>query len=247
MRALTTDNNGNFEAPDLKNGTYTIKVSMQGFKTAVLDNVILESSQVRRVEVTLAVGGVTEQVTVEAGAAAITTDSAEIASSFKGELFEVSPLVKTYYPQALMATMPGIDSQMGGYALRMFGQPSAQVSEGMDGITEDGTVNLINNMLGFQELKVVAVNSPADQARVANFNMTSKSGNNEFHGSISYTHINSALFARNFFSPKKTVSLEHRSYDEVSGTDLQEQDIFLRVLLLPADPRGIFQQATVPT
>jgi hypothetical protein len=247
VRSLVTDGNGNFEAPDLKNGNYNIKVSLAGFKTVVLDNVVLESSQIRRLDVTLSVGEIQDQVTVEAGQAAITTDSAEISSSFKNELFDVAPLVKTYYPQALMATMPGIDSQMGSYSLRMFGQPTSQVSEGMDGVTEDGTVNLINNMLGFQELKVVAVNSPADQSRVANFNMTSKSGNNAFHGSIAYTHFNSALAARNFFSPKKTVSIEHRNYNEVSGPIIKDKTFFYGSLFYQRIPGGSYSNATVPT
>lgn len=247
VRTLVTDANGNFEAPDLKIGRYNIKVSLAGFKTQVLDNVVLESSQIRRVDVTLSVGEMQEQVTVEAGAAAITTDSAEIASSFKSDLFEVAPLVKTYYPQSLMATMPGIDSQMGAWTLRMFGQPSSQVSEGMDGVTEDGTVNLINNMLSFEELKVVAVNSPADQARVANFNMTSKSGTNAFHGAVSYTHSNSALFARNFFAPKKTVSLEHRSFAEVSGPIFKNRTFFYGSYFWQEIPGGSYTQRTVPT
>ncbi len=246
-RSLVSDENGNFEAPGLKVGTYQIKVELTGFKTTLVEQVVLESSQIRRVEVILPVGEVNEQVTVEAGRAVITTDSAEIASGFKEELFQASPLVKTYYPQSLMATMPGIDSQGGGYALRMFGQPSTQVSEGMDGITEDGTVNLINNMLDFTELKIVAVNAPADQARIGNFNMVSKTGSNTIHGSVFYRHFNSALAARNFFAPTKTSSKEHIFHGDVSGPIIKDKTFFYVSLFYQRIPGGSFNRGTVAT
>jgi len=247
VRKVLSDENGNYEVPGVKPGTYQVKAELPGFKTYVVDNVVLEGSQIRRVDMTLQVGEVTEQVTVTGGAAVITTDSASISSGFDSKLFEVAPLVRTYYPQALMATLPGIESQAGSFSLRIAGQPPAQAAEGMDGVTNDGTVNLINNMLNFEELTVVAVNNRADQARVANFNMVSKRGTNALHGTASYTHFNSALNARGFFEPKKPVLIEHRGQADVSGPIFKNKTFFYVSYFHQKLPAGSFNRSTVPT
>ncbi len=222
--------------------------NLTGFKTHVADNIALEGTQIRRMDIRLDVGQVAEQITVEAGRAVITTDTAEISTGFTQKLFDASPMVRTYYPQALMATLPTTDSTMGTYALRIAGQASTQVAEGMDGVwTNDGTVNLINNMMDFTELTVVAVNNRADQARVANFNMVSKRGDNAFHGTAFYSHFNSALNARNFFEPRKPVLIEHKAHADVSGPIFPNRTFFYVSYFHQKLPAGSFNRGTVPT
>lgn len=248
VRTLITDENGNYEVPELPLGTYQVTATMPGFKAAVVDNLLIESSQIRRVNITLEVGEVTEQVTVRGGAAIITTDSAEISDSFDEEAFDATPTTRTYYPQALMvATMTGVDTQQGSWALRFNGQGGGQVSEGMDGVTEDGTVNLINNMLNFTELKVVAVNASAEHSRVANFNMVSKSGTNEYHGRFQWQHHNSAFNARNFFEREKTVTIDNKWQADMSGPIFKDKTFFYASYFYQSIPGGSFNNATVPT
>jgi len=248
VRTLITDENGNYEVTDIGLGVYEVTATMPGFKTAVIGNVRIDSGQIRRVNVTLEVGEVTEQVTVRAGAAVITTDTAEISDSFDEQQFDATPTTRTYYPQALMvATMTGVDTQQGSWSLRFNGQSGSQVSEGMDGVTEDGTVNLINNMLNFTELKVTSVNASAERARVANFNMVSKSGTNEFHGRVQWQHHNSALNARNFFEREKTVTIENKWQAEMSGPIFRDKTFFYASYFRQDIPSGSFQNATVPT
>lgn len=248
IRAVISSDSGHYEVPDVHPGTYRIRAELPGFKAFVADNVVLEGAQTRRVDVMLQVGEATDEVIVEAGAAVITTDSAEISSGFTDKLFETSPLVRTYYPQSLMTTLPGIESQMGSWALRMAGQPTSQVAENMDGIwTNDGTVNLINNMLMFNELKVTPVGNKADQARVASFNMVSKRGDSGFHGSAFWTHLNSALAARHFFEPEKPVLIEHKFFVEASGPIFKDRTFFYASYMHQNLPAGSFQRSTVPT
>ena len=247
-RSAISDNNGNFEMPDLKPGSYRLRAELAGFKAHVADNITLEGTQIRRMDIRLDVGQVAEQITVEAGRAVITTDTAEISTGFTQKLFDATPMVRQYYPQALMATLPTTDSTMGTYALRIAGQASTQVAEGMDGVwTNDGTVNLINNMMDFTELTVVAVNNRADQARVANFNMVSKRGDNAFHGTAFYSHFNSALNARNFFEPRKPVVIEHKAHVDVSGPIFPNRTFFYVSYFHQKLPAGSFNRGTVPT
>src|SRR6188472_912114 len=82
-RSLVSDASGNFEAPDLVAGVYRLTAEAAGFKTYVADNVVLEGAQIRRISVDLEVGQLAERITVQAGAAPITTDSAQITSGLQ--------------------------------------------------------------------------------------------------------------------------------------------------------------------
>src|SRR2546425_2686744 len=64
QRTTVTNDNGDFEAPDLKRGTYRLTASSTGFKTFVADNILLESGQIRRTNVTFELGAVGTEVTV---------------------------------------------------------------------------------------------------------------------------------------------------------------------------------------
>ena len=72
-RQLTTDAQGRWVLPNLKPGTYRIVVTLDGFKTAALDQVKLDVGAIREVEVTLEVGAAAETVTVTGAGAAVET------------------------------------------------------------------------------------------------------------------------------------------------------------------------------
>ena len=63
-REVLTGETGDFEIPDLQRGTYRLTATASGFKTFIADRIILEGSQIRRINVTLEVGGVSEVVNV---------------------------------------------------------------------------------------------------------------------------------------------------------------------------------------
>src|SRR5579863_2821236 len=52
-REVLTNGNGDYEIPDLPRGTYRLSATQTGFKTFVADNVVLESSQIRRIDAAL--------------------------------------------------------------------------------------------------------------------------------------------------------------------------------------------------
>src|SRR5512143_1531701 len=49
VRKLLSDSNGNYEIPDLKPGTYRVRVGMTGFRAFVADSLKLDGGQIRRV------------------------------------------------------------------------------------------------------------------------------------------------------------------------------------------------------
>ena len=246
VRELTSDANGNYEFPDLKPGVYRLKVDHPGFKSFLASDLRLDGQQTRRVDVNLEVGATTETVTVEAGAALITTDSGTISGQIDKRQFADTPLVDVYpSPLAVLTTVPGI--QGSGWNILISGQRRQQQSIAMDGIENDRTGEQTNNMSFFEEVGVVTVNASADQARVTAYNMIGKRGASQFHGMVYYKHFNSALNARRFFDARKTPFIQHEWQGEVSGPILKDRTYFYGAWFLQRIPLGFFKQATVPT
>jgi hypothetical protein len=245
-RKLASAADGNFEIPDIRSGSYRLTVALKGFKTFVADDVQLDPGQIRRIPVRLDLGDVAEEVTVTAGAAVITTDSAAIAGAIPNVKIKDSPLNNNYpKPWTFMILLPGVQAQ-GGNA-QIAGQPNTQVSHGFDGVENDRQGNQMNNVYFFDELTVGAVNAGADQSRVANYQLTSKRGSDHYHGTLLYRHFNSGLEARMFFDPKKTAFLQHEWQVEASGPIFRDKTFFYASWFAQRVPLGSFRIANVPS
>src|SRR5215467_1500181 len=91
-RVVVTTENGDYEILDLPRGSYRLTVTHPGFKTFVAENVVLESSQVRRVNIALELGSAGTEVTVHSDAAVIATETGKIQETFEKKRFEDLPL-----------------------------------------------------------------------------------------------------------------------------------------------------------
>src|SRR4030095_12388021 len=187
-------------------------------------------------------------VALRATASLIHTESARIQTGFQHERYDNFPSVSNYFdPNTMLATLPNVQSPAGGYSVRFAGQLPSQIQEGMDGATNDGIVNQINNMEDMQDLQAVMVNASAEFSRVGNFNMVTKSGTNAIHGVLSYYQENSALNARNFFAEEKTRTLLHTFGGSISGPILKDKTFFYSSYQGMRVPRNSFTLSTVPT
>jgi hypothetical protein len=75
--SATTDSEGNYKAPFLRPGAYSITVEASGFKRAMRDSVELVISQVATFDFALEAGAISEQVTVQGDASVIETATAD--------------------------------------------------------------------------------------------------------------------------------------------------------------------------
>ena len=83
--AITTSGDGQYVVPDLRIGHYTVKAAAAGFKAAEQQNITLQVSD-RAVSIfKLTVGSAQEQVTVEAAAIAVQSDTGEVSSVITGQ------------------------------------------------------------------------------------------------------------------------------------------------------------------
>lgn len=249
-RTTTTNENGDYEIPDLQLGTYQLKATTAGFKTYVADNIILEGSQIRRINVTLELGSIGTAVTVMANAAVIQTETAKLQGLITGTKYFDVPWVgedATLDPSLIITSQALVHETNGVWSSQWAGQSSAQVQEAQDGHTNDQPVNQLNDILDAQEVTVVTVNNTADIARVGYMNMITKSGSNKFHGRAAYFHENSALGARQFFESTKSKTLIHTASVSVSGRIKKDKIFFYvsgNVLRIPSKS---FYLQTVPT
>ncbi len=95
-RKLTTDENGNYEAPALIPGHYLIKVENAGFRAFQAEDVLLDAGQTRRFDVTLQMGSASESVTVTGGAQLIQTENGAISGELDKKQFLDRPVVDVY-------------------------------------------------------------------------------------------------------------------------------------------------------
>ena len=244
-RTLETGAAGNFEIPLVGPGIYRLTAEAAGFQTFVADNIVITSRETRRIDAPMQLGTVGTEITVTAGAALITTEGSKISGNFNSDKFVDSPLSYSFFPQAHMTTQPGVQTPAGGWSIRIGGQNTSQAQEQMDGIANDGVVNLVQNMNDFEELQVITSNQSAEYARAVGFGMTGKSGTNQFHGRFYYDHINSALNARDFYEQTKTPFKQHRGGFNVSGPAIKDRTFFFFGYSVIRIPAGSFFNASV--
>ena len=247
-RIVSTNNDGDYEIPDLHRGAYRLSVTQAGFKVFVADNVVLESSQIRRLDAALEIGSVGTEVTVAANSAVIETDSAKIQGSFTKQRFEEAPWVGDgRNPQVIMATLPMVQMTSGIYGIQVAGIANSQTQTAIDGVAGDGGALQTANVHIMQEVNVVIGNNSAEFSRPAEINMVTKGGTNQWHGTGAYWHQNNALAARDFFAPVKPSTLFHTWHGELSGPAIKNRLFFYTSLTGQSWPGSNFILRDVPT
>jgi Carboxypeptidase regulatory-like domain/TonB dependent receptor len=111
-RTLTTDEAGQYIAPALTAGTYTVRAEIAGFSTVERTNVLLEVGQNIRVDLTLSPGAQSETVTVTEEVAAIDTTSATLGGTISNQAIVALPLNGRNFLR-LLELRPGVVSRPG--------------------------------------------------------------------------------------------------------------------------------------
>src|ERR1700739_1782771 len=112
-RTLTADNAGEYNAPNLLPGTYTVRAAFQGFKTAERSGIILEVNQDLRVDLTLQPGEQTERVTVTEALPLVETTNAELGGTLQSQIIDSLPLNGRNF-ENLLQLRPGVTIYPGG-------------------------------------------------------------------------------------------------------------------------------------
>ncbi len=111
VRSTTTDDNGRYQITLLPAGIYTVKFSLQGFSTVERANVQLSADFTAPVNVTLAVGNLTDVVTVTAESPAVDVQNARVQYVFGGS--DISELPTERDLGGLLNLVPSVTTNQG--------------------------------------------------------------------------------------------------------------------------------------
>jgi hypothetical protein len=221
-RTARTDESGRFNFPQLKPGTYSVKVEAQGFEPLQNDSVSSALGQKQIVNFTIQVARAMQRVEVNSEAAILTTDNANTSSSLNAPALEdlPNPGGDLTYPLqfaagALINTAGSGNDFVGGsngYGNVEFnGLPALSNGYIVDGLeTNDPLTNLnsglsTNLVLGLNSISEVTVNTlsyAVDQGRygASQVNYVTKSGSNQLHGNLYELWNGSNFNAADFFT-----------------------------------------------
>lgn len=105
---VPTNDAGQYSATNLDPGTYTVSVEQQGFRPAIVRDIVLQVSQTARVDVRLTVGDVASAVSVEAAAPVVQSDTSSVGSVVDNRQVQNLPLNGRSSISSLLSLTPGV-------------------------------------------------------------------------------------------------------------------------------------------
>lgn len=211
-RTGSTNEAGIYQFPTLDPGSYTVAIRAGGFRTYGKTGVVVPANVTTRVNATLEVGEVTEQVTVEAGVVALQTEGAEVRRSMDRATLLNAPIPLGRNYQGLLTTLPGFSPPQDSGSFPA--NPSRSLRYSVNGTSDqvnniriDGASSYNPNIAqntainptleSIEVVDVVTGSSDPEQglAGGAAINIQIKGGTNAFHGSAFWYHNDQHLNA----------------------------------------------------
>lgn len=210
-RTFTTDSSGSFLFENVKAGKYSLKAHHDGFADTLTSGIVVEARQDLRLASTLNVAAQATTVEVSAGADQINTENATISDSKTNIEMTQLPLnnrATTTSPLGALGLSPNVQTDSSGN-IALGGASSSMINFSVDGIS---TANVRQNgalqdaypsQEGIAGVKVTAYNNSAEFSQVGDVTFTTKSGTNDYHGSVFEYLQNQALDAAPYGFPGK--------------------------------------------
>lgn len=220
-RTVTTTSSGEYAAPNLEPGPYSVTIEAPGFQKFQRTGLQLEVARDIRVDASLRPGSVDTTITISAEAPVVNTTNDVLGSTFSNDAINALPLQGRDF-QNLVTLQPGIQREPGGGMLSITANGNRATDNNfiIDGIddndayygdtvlNEPGVTGTPATHLPIDAIQEFNVQSSpeADYGYKpgAVINMGIKSGTNQFHGTAYYFGRNNALDARNYFNPVGT-------------------------------------------
>jgi hypothetical protein len=234
-KSVTTNESGRYFLPGLKPGVYSVSALLAGFKKYVNSAVTLQVNQTARLDITLDVGEVSQEVTVSAEAPLLETETSSRGAVIDGRKIVELPLNGRDYNQlallspGVLNTTPRMQSIGFKGAFNVNGNrafSNAFQLDGVDNVSYSNSFRGINMQVvqpsveALQEFKIQtnAYSAEFGRSSGALINAVIKSGTNDIHGSAYEFHRNDNLDAANFFSNKAGASKPFRLRNQFGGT-----------------------------
>jgi hypothetical protein len=224
-----SNSSGVYVAPSLISGRYQIQVEVAGFRKQTVPDLVLETGQRARLDVSLQVGEVTESVEVSASVTPLQLETAEVSDVVTSKEIVNIPL-NGRSPYSLLALSAGMTTAGGDpsnldYAdsLSVNGsrrRGNAFVIDGASTTHIGGIAERIGSIESIQEFKVLASTYSAEYGRTAGGVITFqvKSGTSQFHGSLYEFHRNSFFSAKDWQNNARGIDQAQLIRNEFGGS-----------------------------
>jgi hypothetical protein len=243
-RTVVTGAQGRYAIPALPPGTYEIRLELTGFTPQLRRNVQLAVAETLALNVTMQVGGVALEEVVTAGASLVNTSTSELSYLVGSQAIEQLPLNGRNYTD-LALLQPGVNSfphrdggsvVAHGLAMSVNGQDPRSNVYLIDGTVQNDMTNgpagsAAGTALGMDTIREFRVEANAYSAEFGRnvggqVNVLTKSGTNEYSGSLFEYHRNDALDARNFFDVGTKPDFRRNQFGATFGGPLAKDRLF---------------------
>jgi hypothetical protein len=227
-RSVTTNDQGNFNLPQLEVGSYTVKITAQGFKTYTIKNVKIDVAKPYDLNTTLEVGTLEESVSITASDSSqvINTTSGAISNTISTRQIKELP-IDGRNPLQLVTLVAGTSSN-GGQSTTINGQQSSFSNITRDGINVQDNFIRTNgveftpdrpNVDDTSEFTIVTQNAGAELGYGASqIQLVTPRGANLFHGAAFIYNRNSKFTANDFFRNSSDLPRPFLNRNQVGGT-----------------------------
>ncbi|HWQ32261.1 MAG TPA: carboxypeptidase-like regulatory domain-containing protein [Blastocatellia bacterium] len=206
----STSNNGTYTIPALGVGVYTVTIEAQGFKKAVVTDVKIDAATPATVNVALEVGAQSETVVVQGGAEVLQTQSANVSTTITGRQITELPFTSRDALD-LVLLLPGTTTPGRPRTSTVNGLPKGALNITLDGVnvqdntlkSSDGFFTYIRPRIDAIDEVTVSTATPGAESAgegAVQLKFVTRSGNNEYHGSVYEYHRNPVLNANYWFN-----------------------------------------------
>ena len=241
QRSLTTDNSGEYAVSRLPVGEYAVKAELPNFKTQVREGIVLQVAERVRVDLTLEVGDIAQQITVTELVPLLRTTNAEVGEVISNQRLINLPLNGRQFVDLTLLSDNVVIEPRGtrGAALGQTGRTVAVAGQRgghnmyfLDGVSV--TDQYFNNLSvapsvdAIQEFNVQKSIYSAEFGGKASATVSAatKSGTNVFHGAFYEFLRNDVFDARNFFDSSDTPPLRQNQFGGAWGGPIRKDSTF---------------------
>jgi hypothetical protein len=232
LRRITTSQpDGGYVVSSLQPGVYKITVRKPGFRTMIRFGVKVTETDPARVDFKLVIGSVQETITVEGSAPLFNTEDPSVETVMGRDEVDHLPLDGSGL-LGLIGLVPGavvtpatrgesgqftvdgqrpnthyftVDGASANNGVSAGGSPAEATGGALPGMTAFGSLDSLVTPDALQEIRVQTSTSTPQFGRMpgAQVSITSRSGSNEFHGSLLYGFRNEVLDANDWFANRE--------------------------------------------
>ncbi len=247
--AAVTDAKGFYNLPTLSVDTYNLSTSQPGFRDYQQTGIKIDANSALRVDITMQLGTVTNTVSVKSDALQVETQSTQNGVVIEGTKITSVPLNGRSYID-LLKLQPGVSPYSHSQDSTTSGIGATQVSGDLDNgqqsvnggrsgsnafmvngaNAEEGVHNgaaMIPNLDSIAQFRIITNNFDAEYGNYSGgqVNVVTKSGTNQYHGTVFDFLRNTDLDARNYYSPTRGVYIQNQ-FGGTAGGPIRKNKMF---------------------